>query len=100
MTRGHRKSKRKTKRKTKRKNALKNFTTFYQNIREIKSMVDSLTKTLDDTNQTIICIVETDMLKEEEITIARYETVFRQDGTNNSDGMMIAVKCNIKTISM
>ena len=40
-------------------------------------MVDSLTETLDDTNQTIICVVETDMLKEEEITIRRYETVFR-----------------------
>ena len=40
------------------------------------------------------------MLKEEEITIPGYETVFREDGTNNSGGIMIAVKDKIKTISM
>ena len=31
---------------------------FYQNIKGIKSKVDSLTETLDDKNPTIICIVE------------------------------------------
>ena len=40
------------------------------------------------------------MLKEEEITVPRYETVFRENRTNNSGGIMIAVKDNIKTIRM
>ena len=68
MTREHRKSKEsraKEKRKTKArrskriKNALKHFTIFYQNIRGIKSKVDSLTETVDDIIPTIICLVET-----------------------------------------
>ena len=41
------------------KNALKHFTIFYQNIRGIKSKVDSLTETVDDIIPTIICLVET-----------------------------------------
>ena len=40
------------------KNTVKHFTMFYQNIKGIKSKVDSLTETLDDKNPTIICIVE------------------------------------------
>ena len=92
--------KRKTKaRRGKRiKNALKHSTIFYQNIRGIK--VDSLTGTVDNTDPTIICIVETHMLKEEEITIPGYETVFREDGANNSGGIMVTFKDNIETKSM
>ena len=40
------------------------------------------------------------MLKEEEIKLPGYETVFRGDGTNNSGGKMVAVKGDIKTITM
>ena len=40
------------------------------------------------------------MLKEEEITIPGYETAFREDRTNNSGGIMITVKDNVKTISI
>ena len=92
--------KRKTKaRRGKRiKNALKYSTIFYQNIRGIK--VDSLTGTVDSTDPTIICIVETHMLKEEEITIPGYETVFREDGANNSGGIMVTFKDNIETKSI
>ena len=60
---------------------LKHFTIFYQSIRGIKSKVDSLTETVNGTNPTIIYLVETHMLKEEEITIPGYETVFREDRT-------------------
>ena len=74
MTREHRKSKEsrakekkiKARRVKRIKNALKHFTIFYQNIRRINSEVDSLTETVDDTNPTIKCLVETHMLKEEE----------------------------------
>ena len=40
------------------------------------------------------------MIKEEEITVPGYETVLREDGTNNSGRIMIAVKDEIKTRSM
>ena len=36
------------------------------------------------------------MLKEDKITIPGYETVLREVGTNNSGGIKIAVKDNIK----
>ena len=110
MTSEHRKSKESRAKEKKKnqarrckriKNALKHFKIFYQNIRGIKPMVVSLTETVDDTNPTIICIVETThMLKEEEIKLPGYETVFRGDGTNNSGGKMVAVKGDIKTITM
>ena len=80
-------------------NALKHFTIFYQNIRGIKSKIDLLTETVDDTNPTIMCLVETHMLKEQAITIPG-ETIFREDTTNSSGGIMIAVKDSIKTINM
>ena len=51
------------------RNTIKHFTIFYQNIKIIKSKLDSLTETVDDTNPTVTCIFETNMLKEEEITI-------------------------------
>ena len=108
MAREHRKlkdsrakdKKNKARRSKRIKIALKHFTIFYQSIRGTRSKVDSLTETVDDTDPTIICIVETYMLKEEEITVPRYEKFLREDGTNNSGGIMIAVKDNNETISM
>ena len=38
--------------------------------------------------------------KRGEKTIPGYETVFREGRTNNSAGIMMAVKDNVKTISM
>ena len=86
-----RKRKTKARRGKRIKNTLKHFTIFYQSIRGIKSKVDLLTETVGDTDPTIICIVDTHAI-EEDITIPGYETVFRQDGTNNSGEIMIAVK--------
>lgn len=108
MTREHRKSKqnrakgkkeKSTQEEVKeQKNALKHLTIFYQNIKGMKSKLDSLTKSMDDTNPTIKCILETHMLTEEQITIPGFERVFREDGITNSGGIMIAVKNNIKKI--
>ena len=47
-----------------------------------------------------MCVVETHILKEEKKTILGYETIFREHGTSNSSEIMIAVKGNIRTISM
>ena len=85
MTREHRKSKEsrakekriKARRVKRIKNALKHFTIFYQNIRRINLEVDSLTETVDDTNPTIKCLVETHMLKEDE-NICRIRNSFQR----------------------
>ena len=68
MTKKHRKPKEsrakenKKKSKAKRgkriKNALKYFTISYQNIRGIKSKLESLAETVVDTDPTIICIAD------------------------------------------
>ena len=66
----------------------------------MKSKVELVTEATDDTNPITMCVVETPMLKEEKITILGYETVFREDEATNSIEIMIAVKGNIRTISM
>ena len=40
------------------------------------------------------------MQEEEEITIPDYETVYRNDKTSNSGGIMITAKDTLKTITM
>ena len=88
---GVQKKKTKARRGKRIKNTLKHFTIFYQSTRGIKSKVDLLTETVGDTDLPIISIVDTHAI-EEDITIRGYETVFREDGTNNSGEIMIVVK--------
>ena len=40
------------------------------------------------------------MQEEEETTIPGYETIYRNDTTSNSGGILIAVKDTLKTITM
>ena len=49
------------------KSALKNFKIYYQNVRGLKSKLDSLQEMIDDYQPVLVCIVETHMQKEEEI---------------------------------
>ena len=77
MTRERRKSKEsrakeKKKKQNKKRENNQNCTKTLHNIlskHQVKSKVDSLTETTDGTDPRIISIVETHMLKEEEITI-------------------------------
>ena len=57
------------------KNALKNFKIYYQNVRGLKSKLDSLQEMIDDYQPALVCIVETHMQKEEEIQIPGYSLV-------------------------
>ena len=91
--------KKKTRRSNKIKNTLKDFKIFYQNVRGLKSKVDSLDETLNDWDPSLACLVETHMSPEEEIKIPGYK-IFRNDGTNNSKGILIAVKKSIKNITI
>ena len=69
--------KKKTRRSKKIKNALQKFTIVYQNIRGLKSKVDSVQELVDDCQLNLLCLVETHMQEEEEITIPGYETIYR-----------------------
>ena len=54
------------------KNTLWNFTIVHQIIRGLKSKVDSAQELIDDYQLNMLCIVESHMQEEEEITILRY----------------------------
>ena len=77
------------------KNELKQFKIIYQNIRGIKSKVDSLAEMVEDQKHAIVCLVE-----KEEVAIPGYETIYRYDKSANSGGILVAVKNNIKTVTM
>ena len=79
------------------KNRLRDFKIYYQNFRGLKSKIDFLAKTIDDYKQTLICLVETQLSKEKQIQIPGYK-IFRNDGTNNSRGILIAINEKLKTI--
>ena len=90
----------KTQRSKKIKNALWKFTIVYQNIRGLKSKIDSVQELVDDCQPNLLCLVETHMQEKQEITITGYETIYRNDKTSNSGGILIAVKDTLKTITM
>ena len=82
------------------KNELKQFKIIYQNIRGMKSKANSLTELVEDQKPRIVCLVEIHLEKEEEVAIPGYETIYRNDETTNSGGILVAVKDNIKTVTM
>ena len=82
------------------KNALKNFKIYYQNIRGLKSKLDSQQEMIHDYQPALVCIVETHMQKEEEIQIPGYSLVYRNDRSANSGRILIGLRDNIKNISV
>ena len=66
----------------------------------MKSKADSVQELVDDCQPNLLCLVETHMQEEEKITIPGYETIYRNDKTSNSGGILIAVKDTLKTITM
>ena len=62
-------TKKKTRRSKKIKNALTNLKVFFQNIRGLKSKVDSIMETFSDYQPILIYLVETHLQKEEGIRI-------------------------------
>ena len=73
---------------------------FYQNVRGLKSKLDSIMETISDYQPILMCLVETHLQKEEEIRIPRYSQIFRNDRSRNSGGIMLAVKGNIRTVTL
>ena len=73
------------------KSRLKDFKIYYQNVRGLKSKIDSLAETIDDYEPTLIRLVETHLSKQEQIQIPRHK-IFRNDGTINSRCILIAIR--------
>ena len=90
----------KTRRSKKIKNALTNFKVFYQNVRGLKSKVDSIIETISDYQPILICLVETHLQNKEEIRMSGHSQIFRNDRSGNSGGIMLAVKKNLSTITL
>ena len=91
--------KRKIRRSKKTKNTLKDFKIFYQTTRGLKPKTDALDEVIDDYKPNLICLVKTHLAKEEQIGIPGYR-IYKNDGTKNSKGILIAVRNNIKNMSV
>ena len=91
--------KKKARQSKKIKNALTNFNVFYQNVRGLKSKLDSTMETFSDYQPTLICLVEAQLQKEEEIWKPGYSQIFCNVRSRNSGGIMLAVKENIRGCS-
>ena len=92
--------KKKTRWSKKIKNALTNFKTFYQNVRGLKSKVDSIMETVSDYQAIPICFFEMHLQKEEEIRMPGYGQIFCNDRSGNRGCIMLAVKENIRTVTL
>ena len=88
---------RKTRRSTPIKNKLQKFGVMYQNIRGIKSKLDSLMEKLEELEPTLFCISETHLLDTEELQIDGYE-LYRTDRDNVSGGVLIGVRNELEGI--
>ena len=91
--------KKKIRRPKKIKNTLRKFKIYYQNVRGLKSKVDSLDETIEGYEPTLICLLEIHLTKEEQIQIPGHK-IFRNDGTTNNRCILIAIKEKLKTIGV
>ena len=66
----------------------------------MKSKVYSVQELVDHWQPRLLCLTETHMQVEEEITIPAYETIHRNNKALNSGGIIIAVKDKKKIITM
>ena len=78
----------------------KKFCVFYANIRGIKSKINSLKEVIGEKKPVIICIVETHLAEGELIEIDGYDTIYRNDKTNDSGGILIASINGLQNILM
>ena len=92
------KSRKRKKQEVQRKLEALSKTSKYQNVRGIKAKIDALDEVNDDYKPNLICLVEIQLSKEEQIRIPGYRIIYRNDGTKNSKGILIAVRNSIKTI--
>ena len=57
-------------------------------------------ETISDYQPILICLVETHLQKEEEIRVPGYRQIFRNDRSQNSGGIMLEMKENIRIVTL
>ena len=90
-------NKKRTRRGKKIRNKLQKFKVWYQNIRGLKSKMDSLLERIEEGKPTVVCITETHLLKSDNLEIEGYK-IYRNDRDNFGGGIMIAVSESIKNV--
>jgi exonuclease III len=87
----------KTRRGQRIRNKMKKFTIWYQNIRGIKSKLESLREKIEEYSPTVVCITETHLLDTEPMSLEGYK-IFRNDRDSMGGGSLIAVSEAIDSI--
>ena len=67
-------------------------------MRNLKSKINALDEAIDDFKPKFICLVETELAKEEQNGIQGYR-IYRNVGIKNSKRVLIALRYSIKTLS-
>ena len=57
-------------------------------------------ETISDYKPILICLVETNLQKEEGIRIPGYSQIFFNERSGNSGSIMLAVKENVRTVTL
>ena len=81
---------RRTRRGQKVKNKMKKFKIWYQNIRGIKSKMESLMEKIEEYEPAILCITETHLMGSDPLEIDGYK-IYRNDRDSEGGGIMVAV---------
>ena len=79
------------------KNKLRKFKVWCQNIRGIKSKIDSLRDKIDEVQPTVICLTETRLIEDEDVQVDGHYP-FRNDRNSQGGGILILVRNEIKNI--
>ena len=79
------------------KTQLKKLKIWYQNVRGIKSKLISIERIINEIDPTIICMVETHLGDEDEISIPGYK-IERNDRNKDGGGCLIAYKEEVKNL--
>ena len=79
------------------KNKLKKFKVWFQNVRGIKSKLESLRDKIDEVRPTVIGITETHLLGDEKVEIDGYE-IYPNGRDNSGGGVLIAVRKELEKI--
>ena len=89
--------KKNTRRSMRNRNALNKLTILYQNVRGMKSKMESIQRIIEEKNPSIICYVESNMEEGEELKINGYVTQ-RNDKDGQGRGITIAYKDTLNNI--
>ena len=80
------------------RNQLENFKIWFHNVRGVKSKINSLRDKIDEVEPSVICIVETHLMDEDDLKFDGYSPPLRNDRDCFGGGILVAVRDEIKNI--